>query len=143
MLYWSNKNRGFFDSEIHKNLPEDCIQVPTNKYKELMDDVSKGFIICVDTNNNVISVLPEKQLSAPARALRNKLRDNIDLFLRPASTIKDSIVTQEVKDQLIEDSILLARWPSTEGWPFVPLPPLSDTALELLGNPVWEFDKWK
>lgn len=108
-----------------------------------MEDVANGFSICIDNNNNVISVLPEKQLSSPARALRNKLRDTIDLFLRPASTIKDTIVTQEIKDQLIEDSILLAKWPSTEGWPYVPLPVLSDTALEILDNPVWEFNEWK
>lgn len=108
-----------------------------------MNDVSNGYIICVDADNNVISVLPEKQLIIPARALRNKLRDNIDLFLRPASTINDELVTQEIRDQLIKDSILLAKWPSTEGWPYIPLPALSDITLEILDNPVWEFNKWK
>ena len=37
--------------------------------------------------------------------------------------------------------ILLAKWPSTEGWPYVPLPELSDITIEVLCNPVWEFNK--
>lgn len=73
-----------------------------------------------------------------ARNYRNVLRNKLDNYLKPASTIGDDLVTQEQKDILINDSLLLARWPSTEGWPYVPLPVLSDIALKILNNPVWE-----
>ena len=73
-----------------------------------------------------------------ARNYRNVLRNKLDIYLKPASTIADDLVTQEQKDILINDSLLLARWPSTEGWPYVPLPVLSDITLKILNNPVWE-----
>lgn len=73
-----------------------------------------------------------------ARNYRNNLRNKIDNYLKPASTISDELVTEEQRTKLVNDSLLLARWPSTEGWPYVPLPVLSDITLKILNNPVWE-----
>ena len=74
-----------------------------------------------------------------ARVFRNSLRDKIDNYLKPASTVNDELVTEEQKNTLINDSLLLARWPSTEGWPYIQLPEISTLANSLLGNPVWSF----
>lgn len=74
-----------------------------------------------------------------ARAYRDILRDQIDNYLKPASTLDDAIVTEEQKNTLINDSLLLARWPAQEGWPYIQLPELSELAIKLLNNPVWTY----
>ena len=78
-----------------------------------------------------------------ARNYRNNLRNKIDNYLKSSSTIHDELVTEDQKTMFINDSLLLARWPTTIGWPYVPLPELSDITLEVLCNPVWEFNEWK
>ena len=78
-----------------------------------------------------------------ARNYRNNLRNKIDNYIKPSSTINDELVTEDQKTMFINDSLLLARWPTTIGWPYVPLPELSNITLEVLCNPVWEFNEWK
>ena len=74
-----------------------------------------------------------------ARNLRNNIRGKIDKFLLPASTIEDVLVTEEQKQILIQDSLLLAQWPASEGWPYIDLPALSDLCQNLLTIPEWEY----
>lgn len=74
-----------------------------------------------------------------ARAFRNTLRDKIDDYIKPASTINDERVTEEQKSLLINDSVLLARWPTCEGWPSIALPALSELSVTLLNNPIWIY----
>lgn len=74
-----------------------------------------------------------------ARNYRNVLRNKLDNYLKSASTIDDELVTEEQKTTLINDSLLLARWPATVGWPYISLPELSDLANTLLNNPVWTY----
>ncbi len=77
--------------------------------------------------------------AAMARNLRNSLRNSIDTYLMPAATINDVLVTDEQKQTLIADSLLLAAWPTTAGWPFVPLPTLSPLLYELITVPEWNY----
>lgn len=76
-----------------------------------------------------------------ARRLRNSLRGKIDTYLLPAATICDALVTDEQKQTLIADSLLLAAWPATADWPFVPLPSLSDLFHSLITVPVWSYQQ--
>lgn len=69
-----------------------------------------------------------------ARSLRNNLRDKIDKYLLPSSTIDDQLVTDSQKQTLIEDSLCLAKWPAQEGWPFINLPAISPLAASILGE---------
>lgn len=77
--------------------------------------------------------------AAMARNLRNGLRNSIDTYLMPAATINDVLVTDEQKQTLIADSLLLAAWPTTAGWPFVPLPTLSPLLNDLIAVPAWNY----
>ena len=74
-----------------------------------------------------------------ARNLRNLLRTKIDKYLLPASTIGDILVTEEQKQTLIQDSLLLASWPVTKGWPYINLPALSDLCQSLITIPLWDY----
>lgn len=74
-----------------------------------------------------------------ARTLRNSIRNKIDKYLLPASTINDILVTEEQKQTLIADSLALAAWPTTVGWPLVPLPELSPLLHSLITVPNWSY----
>ena len=74
-----------------------------------------------------------------ARTLRNSIRNKIDKYLLPASTINDILVTEEQKQTLIQDSLLLAAWPATGSWPYVPLPVLSELCQSLITIPSWTY----
>lgn len=76
---------------------------------------------------------------AKARSMRNGLRSKIDCYLLPAATIADALVTDEQKQTLIEDSLTLAAWPTTAGWPLVPLPELSPLLHSLITVPIWSY----
>jgi len=83
--------------------------------------------------------IPVENIRAKARILRDSLRTKIDKYLLPSSTYNDQLVTQEQKDILVQDSLTLARWPATEGWPFIDLPAMSDLFVEFIGYPTWEY----
>lgn len=88
-------------------------------------------------DNEITMVIPASEVELKAKAIRNNLRSQIDTYLLPAATYKDELVSQEVKDKLIQDSLLLAKWPTTENWPNIPLPTLSDSAQEMIEIPTW------
>ena len=110
-------SRGEYAAELHEGV---C----------LGDSVIDGVI--------VPKVVPVDH-AAMARNLRNGLRNSIDTYLMPAATINDVLVTDEQKQTLIADSLLLAAWPATAGWPFVPLPTLSPLLSELITVPAWNY----
>ena len=82
---------------------------------------------------------PPRDIGADARRLRNNLRSKIDTYLMPAATIRDAQVTDEQKQTLIADSLALAAWPTTVGWPLVPLPELSPLLHSLITVPIWNY----
>ena len=84
---------------------------------------------------------PEVDYNQQARALRDKIREEINLYVLPTSTIGDELVTDDQIGILVQDSLLLARWPSLEGWPYIDLPVLSDLTKSIIQVPVWEFLK--
>jgi hypothetical protein len=57
----------------------------------------------------------------------------------PAATIHGALVTDGQKQTLIADSLALAAWPTTVGWPFVPLPTLSPLLYEIITVPEWNY----
>ena len=115
-------------------LNEDDLASRGEYSKELNIKLSIG-----DSFVNNTSIASIKNTERRARNYRNSLRNQLDIYLKPSSTISDELVTEEQKEILIQDSVLLARWPSNEGWPYIPLPILSPLCNVLLNNPVWEF----
>ena len=91
------------------------------------------------SDNQINEVIVSIDYTAKARSLRDSLRDSIDKFLLPSSTIEDVLVTEEQKNTLIQDSLLLAKWPAQEGWPYIPLPVLSELCVSLITIPDWVY----
>ena len=92
-------------------------------------------------NGSVIAKAATIDYAAQARSLRNSLRSKIDRYLMPAATINDTLVTDEQKQALIADSLVLAAWPTTDGWPLIPLPELSPLLHSLITIPVWNYQQ--
>lgn len=69
-LYYSSKNQGFYDSEIHdKNIPIDSIQIDTKLYLELFQGQASGMSIVGDERGHpylvpqIVSTVSEDQLA--------------------------------------------------------------------------------
>lgn len=123
---------------------EDDLKSRGEFFIESEEDYELGASVINGIITNPKPVIIEKpsveiDYTAEARKFRDYLRSNIDKYLMPASTIDDTLVTEEQKDILIQDSLLLATWPKTEKWPYVELPLLSELCNNLLNSPVWEY----
>ena len=90
-------------------------------------------------NETIVEPVTIVDYESLARTLRNSIRNKIDKYLLPASTINDILVTEEQKQTLIQDSLLLAAWPATESWPYVPFPVLSELCQSLITIPSWTY----
>ena len=90
-------------------------------------------------NETIVEPVVTVDYESLARTLRNSIRNKIDKYLLPASTINDILVTEEQKQTLIQDSLLLAAWPATESWPYVEFPVLSDLCQSLITIPSWTY----
>lgn len=137
MFYIFNKNNECIGS---------CNECPDKKdldtrgefYKEYKYEIDIGSIYTskgITTGEESLDAV-----SSRARFLRDKCRKTIDTYLMPASTYKDELVTPEQKESLINDSLLLAKWPSVYGWPYINFPELSSFAVEILGDLIiWKY----
>jgi hypothetical protein len=90
-------------------------------------------------NETIVEPITIVDYESLARTLRNSIRNKIDKYLLPASTINDTLVTEEQKQTLIQDSLLLAAWPATESWPYVEFPVLSELCQSLITTPSWTY----
>lgn len=102
---------------------------------------SKGYykLGSLYSDNQIKEVVVLIDYTEKARSLRDSLRNSIDKFLLPSSTISDVLVTEEQKNTLIQDSLLLAKWPTQEGWPYIPLPVLSNLCNSIIATPEWPY----
>ena len=144
-MKFSNSAHGFYPSEEkilaeYKVLPEDLIDISEEDWDNFLTgkfgpsvELSADGRLQTKVNSTFIDY------KASARELRNSLRNKIDTFLLPAATISDVLVSEEQKNTLIQDSLLLAKWPAQEGWPYIVLPDLSDLCKSIMTIPEWSY----
>ena len=142
-MKFSNTTNAFYAEEfmdIYKEVPEDIIDITEEDYNKFLNG-EIGPVVEFNGTNLITKVItkPKEAIELTARSFRNSLRNQLDTCLKPASTINDELVTEEQKTTLINDSLLLARWPATTDWPYISLPELSELAKTLLNNPAWAY----
>lgn len=147
-MQFSNTTNSFYPSdktllEKYSDIPEDLIEISEEDYLRFLNNeygnniqLSDGKLQARCSDIGTTTFIDYK---TRAREIRNLLRDKIDKFLLPSSTINDTLVTEEQKQILIQDSLLLAKWPSIESWPYIPLPTLSDLCQSIITIPVWSY----
>lgn len=147
-MKFSNTTNSFYPSdktllEKYRNIPEDLIEIPDEDYLRFLNNeygdnvqLSNGKLQARCSDTTATTFIDYK---TRAREIRNLLRIKIDKFLLPSSTINDILVTEEQKQTLIQDSLLLAAWPATESWPYVPFPVLSELCQSLITIPSWTY----
>ena len=57
-IYFSAKTNGFYSDGVHKEFPEDAIEISETKHKELLDRQSSGKIISSDDSGFPIVLEP-------------------------------------------------------------------------------------
>ena len=143
-MKFSKTQGGFYPSnedelKVYKNLPEDLVEISEEDYEKFKNGgfgesvILEGSRLVANPINATIDYCIE------ARALRNSLRDKIDKYLLPSATREDMLITEEQKNILIQDSLTLAKWPSTKNWPYVDLPTLSELCTSLITIPEWSY----
>ena len=147
-MQFSNTTNSFYPSdktllEKYSDIPEDLIEISEEDYLRFLNNeygnniqLSDGKLQARCSDIGTTTFIDYK---TRAREIRNLLRDKIDKFLLPSSTINDTLVTEEQKQTLIQDSLLLAAWPATEYWPYVPFPVLSELCQSLITIPSWTY----
>lgn len=68
-IYFSKSTSGFYDTNIHKTIPDDCVELSQEDYLNLLDGQSKGKVIGSDSDGR-----PVLKDSLEATAEQNKLK---------------------------------------------------------------------
>jgi hypothetical protein len=58
--YYSPTDKGFFDSGIHSDMPQDAVAITEDQYQDAFAHVSAGGILQVADGNLILAQLPEK-----------------------------------------------------------------------------------
>jgi hypothetical protein len=57
-LYYSASTNGFYNSEIHKSMPEDAVKITQEQYDKVFDGQSEGLLIAPDSKGFPVNVKP-------------------------------------------------------------------------------------
>ncbi len=78
--YYALSAHGFFDSEIHTNLPADAVEISEDEHHALLDAQTKGLVIEADENGFPVArarvASPEEQQASLAHQARLLLRES-------------------------------------------------------------------
>lgn len=70
-MFFAKSTNSFYDQAIHNDVPADAIQITQEHYQYLMDQVSVGKVIDVNSQREVVAVDP-----APPTPEEQRLLDN-------------------------------------------------------------------
>lgn len=75
-IFYSASTSGFYDTEIHTSIPSDSVEITKEEHNALLEDQSKGRVICVGADGRPTTKLPDKpDLPTYKRAAKNKIDD--------------------------------------------------------------------
>ena len=106
MIYFSTTTNGFYDSGIHKVIPNDAVQITKDRYNELMVLQSQGLPITSDENGNPING-PQTFVEETYADLRRKAYPPIENYI-------DGIVkgdTEQIQQYINECLAVKERYP--------------------------------
>jgi hypothetical protein len=55
-IFFSASTKGFYDSSIHKTMPEDAVEITREQHIELLDAQANGMMISVGENSEPIAI---------------------------------------------------------------------------------------
>ena len=75
-VFYSASTGGFYDDQIHKNIPADCVEISAERREDLLSQQSATCLICADENG--LPIIAERifdvdELMALVRDRRDKL----------------------------------------------------------------------
>ncbi|MBO3274125.1 tail fiber assembly protein [Pseudomonas schmalbachii] len=124
-MYYSAKERGFFDPAIHDPLPVDAIEVSDEEWQALLIGNSTGKQITPDANGYPVLTDPPpptpEQVKVMAEAKRQQLLVEASMHVAP---LQDAVDLGEASPEEVialqewkRYRIALNRLPTSAGWP--------------------------
>lgn len=80
-IYYSDSRKAFYRSDIHKDLPDDIIEVTHDQHQQLLMDNSQGKVITV-VDGVVVSVTPPIDIKALFKSLEYVTQKHLDEFAK-------------------------------------------------------------
>ena len=120
-LYYSDKNAGFYDTNVHTTLPDDAVEITDAEWRDLLDQLEGGKEIRKGANGKPMAATPTpapNTLATEARAKRNALLSQSDW-----TQVADAPVDQSAwatYRQALRDITGQGGFPETIVWPVSP-----------------------
>lgn len=123
MIYFSFKNKGFYDSEIHPNMPDDCKEISFEEYKNILKAQSQGkkIVFKEDGVSSVDKTIDLDTLKNNINIRRNFLLAESDWVVLPdAPFTEEQKNTWKVYRQELRDITIQEGYPENVEWPEKP-----------------------
>lgn len=121
-LYYSTASNGFYDSDIHPELPDDAIEITTDEHQSLLNGQSSRKVISADSAGKpILTDPPEPTTDHQALAVRikrNTLIADTDYLLMPDYPITaEKLTLVKTYRQLLRDITKQNGFPAIIDWP--------------------------
>lgn len=124
MLFFSASSCGFYDTEIHDNIPEDARELTRERHAELMVGQASGKRIVPDENGDPVLAAPAEptaeNLAAAARRERAVLLDAADKAINTLEDNGGDTAAWRKYRQALRDVPAQAGFPNSIDWPAAP-----------------------
>lgn len=122
MIKYSALTNGFYDSDIHSELPADAIEITTDEYQSLLNGQSNGKIISADSDGKPVLTDPSEpttdQLALSVRAKRDQLIAETDYLVMPDYPITaEKLASIKEYRQQLRDVTKQSGFPTQIDWP--------------------------
>ena len=138
-IFYKNEWRERYEAQ--KTWPEDAIDVDDDVFETFAsmppagkkrDAGSDGFPVWVDLQD----------INDKARLIRDEFLKATDGMVTTDYTINDIYLTSEQRQELFDIRLGFKKWPKSEGWPLISLPPVPDWILSDLNGKGYKLPEW-
>lgn len=124
-MFYSATSNGFYDSEIHSELPTDAIEITTDVHELLLIGQASGKVISADSDGKPVLTDPPEpttdQLELSVRTKRDTLIASTDYLLMPDYPITaEKLTLVKTYRQLLRDITKQTGFPISIDWPSMP-----------------------
>jgi hypothetical protein len=138
MILYSGVTKGFYDTGIHKKIPEGSIEITEEDHKRLLEGQSKGKVIIIDEYNRVVLSDPVIDPVVIAKSIRDEALLNMKCDLGDGRIIQ----TRPQDEQNIRNAIEIMQSYNYESCKWVMLDNKKyDTTVEELKKALSEGQK--
>ncbi|YCI81125.1 tail fiber assembly protein [Enterobacteriaceae bacterium] len=155
MNYWfSSKNNAFYPVVLKQvyeaagNLPDDLVTVTNEVFEEYSGNPPEGKKrgVGIDAlpywQDLPVITLSNEEIESQARKVRNAFIYATDNMMISDYTIKDTMLSEAQREELMVVRAAFKRWPEEDGWPLIELPNIPKWVLIEALSSGYEVSNW-